>query len=41
MSFLFVFFAVFFFLAIVVGPILGAEDRPAWLNVDRKPPPQV
>ena len=40
MSFLLVFFAVFFFLTFVVAPILGAEDRPAWLNVNRKPPPQ-
>jgi hypothetical protein len=37
MSFLFVFFAVFFFLALVVGPLLRIEDRPSFRWPDRKP----
>jgi hypothetical protein len=37
MSFLFVFFTVFFFMAIVVGPALKREDRPAFKRPDRKP----
>jgi hypothetical protein len=37
MSFIAVFFTVFFFVAIVLGPIFGAEDRPGFLRVDRKP----
>ncbi len=41
MSFLFVFFAVFFFLTFVVAPFFAAESRPGWLNVDRKPRRQI
>jgi hypothetical protein len=36
MSFLFVFFTVFFFLALVVGPWLRVEDRPAFKRPDKK-----
>jgi hypothetical protein len=36
-DFLIAFFAVFFLLALVVGPIFGAEDRPAVRWPDRKP----
>jgi hypothetical protein len=36
MSFLAVFFTVFFFVAIVLGPIFGAEDRPDFLRPDSK-----
>ena len=37
MSFLFIFYAVFFFLALVVGPALRIEDRPAFKRPDKKP----
>jgi hypothetical protein len=37
MSFIAVFFVVFFFLALVVGPWLKIEDRPAFRWPDRKP----
>jgi len=37
MTFLFVFFAVFFFLATVVGPAMKIEDRPAFKRPDKKP----
>jgi hypothetical protein len=37
MSVLFVFFAVFFLLALVVGPALRIEDRPAFKWPDKKP----
>jgi hypothetical protein len=40
-SFLFIFFAVFFFLTFVVAPIAGAEDRPGWLRVNHKPRRQI
>jgi hypothetical protein len=36
MSFLFIFFAVFFFLAVVVGPAMRIEDRPAFKRPDKK-----
>jgi hypothetical protein len=36
MSFVAVFFVAFFFIAIVLGPILGAEDRPDFLRPDSK-----
>ena len=36
MSFVFVFFAVFFFLALVVGPAMKIEDRPAFKRPDKK-----
>jgi hypothetical protein len=36
MSFLFAFFTVFFFLAVVVGPWLRVEDRPAFKRPDKK-----
>jgi hypothetical protein len=36
MSFVFVFFMVFFFLALVVGPALRIEDRPAFKRPDKK-----
>jgi hypothetical protein len=32
-----IFFSVFFFLTMVLGPIFGAEDRPAFRWPDRKP----
>jgi hypothetical protein len=41
MSFLFVFFTVFFFLALAVGPWLRREDRPAFKRPDKKPPRMV
>ena len=41
MTFLFVFFAVFFFLACVLGPIFGAESRQAFMRPDKKPRPNV
>ena len=37
MSFLFVFFAVFFVLSLVVAPWLRNEDRPAFKRPDKKP----
>lgn len=37
MTFLFVFFAVFFFLALVVAPAMKIEDRPAFKWPDKKP----
>ena len=37
MSFVFVFFALFFFLALVVGPAMKIEDRPAFKRLDKKP----
>jgi hypothetical protein len=37
MTFLFVFFALFFFLALVVGPAMKIEDRPAFKWPDKKP----
>jgi hypothetical protein len=37
MTFFFVFLAVFFFLAVVVGPWVGIEDRPAFKRPDKKP----
>jgi hypothetical protein len=36
MSFIFVFFMVFFVLAFVIGPALRIEDRPAILRPDKK-----
>jgi hypothetical protein len=36
MDFVAVFFVVFFFVTIVLGPILGAEDRPEFLRPDSK-----
>jgi hypothetical protein len=36
MSFVFVFFMVFFLLAFVIGPALRIEDRPAILRPNRK-----
>jgi hypothetical protein len=36
MSFVAVFFVAFFFIAIVLGPIFGAEDRPDFLRPDSK-----
>ena len=35
MSFVFVFFAVFFILATVVGPAMKIEDRPAFKRPDK------
>ena len=37
MSFIAVFLVVFFILALVVGPLLRIEDRPAFRWPDRKP----
>jgi hypothetical protein len=37
MSFVLVFFAVFFFLALVLGPAMKIEDRPAFKRPDKKP----
>jgi hypothetical protein len=37
MSVVAVFFTVFFFLALVVGPMLKVEDRPAFKWPDKKP----
>jgi hypothetical protein len=36
-DFLIGFFAVFFVLALVVGPLLRVEDRPSFRRPDRKP----
>jgi hypothetical protein len=36
MSFVFVFFMVFFLLACVIGPALRIEDRPAVIRPDKK-----
>jgi hypothetical protein len=36
MSFVFILFTVFFFLAVVVGPWLRVEDRPAFKRPDKK-----
>jgi hypothetical protein len=36
MTFLVVFFAVFFILAVVVGPAMKIEDRPAFKRPDKK-----
>jgi hypothetical protein len=36
-DFLIGFFAVFFVLALVVGPLLRVEDRPSFRWPDRKP----
>ena len=36
MSFLFVYFVVFFFLVFVVGPAGRIEDRPAFKRPDKK-----
>lgn len=41
MDFIAVFFAVFFLVVFVLGPIIGAESRPAFLRPDRKPRPIV
>ena len=37
MSAIAVFFTVFFFLVVVLGPIFGGEDRPSFRWPDRKP----
>jgi hypothetical protein len=37
MSSLAIAFTVFFFVVIVLGPILGAEDRPGFLRPNEKP----
>ena len=37
MSFVFVFFTTFFFLACGVGPALKIENRPAFKRPDKKP----
>ena len=37
MSFIAVFLVGFFFLALVVGPLLRIEDRPSFKWPDRKP----
>ena len=37
MTFVIVFFAVFFFVACVLGPIFGAESRPGFRRPDKKP----
>jgi hypothetical protein len=37
MEFIAFFFVGFFFLALVVGPLLRIEDRPEFLRPDRKP----
>ena len=36
MSFIAVFFVAFFFITIVLGPLLGAEDRPDFLRPFQK-----
>jgi hypothetical protein len=36
-TFVLIFFAAFFFLACVVGPMLRIEDRPAFKRPDKKP----
>lgn len=36
-----IFFGVFFFATMVLGPIFGAESRPAFKRPDRKPRPMV
>ena len=41
MSFLAIFFLVFFFVASVLGPIFGAESRPGFLKPDLKAKPSV
>jgi hypothetical protein len=41
MSFIAVFFIVFFFVAVVLGPIFGAESRPGFLKPDVKATPNV
>jgi hypothetical protein len=37
MSFLVIFFAVFFFVALVLGPMFGAESRPGFVDPRVKP----
>ena len=37
--FLIIFFVAFFLIAIVLGPIYGAESRQAFLFPDKKPRP--
>ena len=41
MDFIAVFFTLFFLVVFVLGPIFGAESRPGFLRVDRKPRPIV
>ncbi len=36
MSFVVVFFMIFFLLALVVGPLLRIEDRPAFKSPEKK-----
>jgi hypothetical protein len=36
-----IFFVAFFFIAIVLAPIFGAESRPDFLRPDRKARPMV
>jgi hypothetical protein len=40
-SFLAIFFIVFFLMAVVLGPIFGGESRQAVLRPDKKPRPNV
>ena len=37
MDFVAVFFVIFFFATLVLGPLFGAESRPGFLRVDRRP----
>jgi hypothetical protein len=41
MSVIGVFVIVFFFLAVVVGPLLAIEDRPGFKRPNEKPRPMV
>ena len=41
MSFIAIFFTVFFFVVIVLGPIFGAESRPGFLDPRHKAKPNV
>ena len=41
MEFVLVFIGVQLFLSVVVGPLVGPEDRPAFLEPDKKPRPMV
>ena len=41
MEFVFVLIGVLLFLSVVLGPLVGPEDRAAFLEPDKKPRPMV
>ena len=41
MEFMFILIGVVLFVSVVLGPLFGAEDRPAFRRPDKKPRPMV